>query len=134
MSSASASSPTVARIFARSASSIPPSALAVLLASLVEQSIAKLLIAGIILVAFALLGDSIVRASPKFRALQEAHQALFEAYRHQRWAEARAVIAQARKLNGAIETLYDLYEQRIAHFEANPPGLAWNGVWYAGRI
>jgi adenylate cyclase len=84
--------------------------------------------------AFALLGDSIVRASPKFRALQEAHQALFEAYRHQRWAEARAVIAQARKLNGAIETLYDLYEQRIAHFEANPPGLAWNGVWYAGRI
>ena len=84
--------------------------------------------------AFALLGDSIVRASPKFRALQEAHKALFEAYRNQRWAEARAVIAQARKLNGAIETLYDLYEQRIAHFEANPPGLAWNGVWYAGRI
>lgn len=84
--------------------------------------------------AYALLGDSIVRASPKFRALKEAHAALFDAYRSQRWAEARAVLRQARKLNGAIETLYDLYEQRIAHFEANPPGASWNGVWYAGRI
>lgn len=84
--------------------------------------------------AYALLGDGIVRASPKFRALKEAHTALFEAYRSQRWAEARAVLREARKLNGAIETLYDLYEQRITHFEASPPGPAWTGVWYAGRI
>lgn len=83
---------------------------------------------------YALLGDPIMRANPKFRALQEAHEAIFATYRKQRWAEARAAIAETRKLNGAIPTLYDFYEERIAHYEANPPGEHWNGAWFAGRI
>lgn len=83
---------------------------------------------------YALLGDPIMRANPKFRALQEAHVLIFAAYRQQRWAEARAAIAECRKLNGAIPTLYDFYEARIAQYEANPPGEHWNGSWFAGRI
>ena len=83
---------------------------------------------------YALLGDPIMRANPKFRALQEAHMLIFSAYRNQRWAEARAAIAECRKLNGAIPTLYDFYEARIAQYEANPPGEHWNGAWFAGRI
>lgn len=83
---------------------------------------------------FALLGDPIMRANPKFRALQEAHTLIFSAYRNQRWAEARAAIAECRKLNGAIPTLYDFYEARIAAYEANPPGEHWNGAFFAGRI
>ncbi|ABS64119.1 putative Chase2 sensor protein [Parvibaculum lavamentivorans DS-1] len=83
---------------------------------------------------FALLGDPIMRANPKFRALQEAHALIFSAYRSQRWAEARAAIAECRKLNGAIPTLYDFYETRIAQYEANPPGDHWNGAFFAGRI
>lgn len=83
---------------------------------------------------YALLGDPIMRANPKFRALQEAHVLIFSAYRNQRWAEARAAIAECRKLNGAIPTLYDFYEARIAQYEANPPGEHWNGAWFAGRI
>lgn len=83
---------------------------------------------------YALLGDPIMRANPKFRALQEAHVLIFAAYRQQRWAEARAAIAECRKLNGAIPTLYDFYEARIAQYEANPPGEHWNGAWFAGRI
>jgi adenylate cyclase len=83
---------------------------------------------------FALLGDPIMRANPKFRALQEAHALIFAAYRRQRWDDARAVIAETRKLNGAIPTLYDFYEARIAQYEANNPGEHWNGSWFAGRI
>lgn len=83
---------------------------------------------------FALLGDPIMRANPKFRALQEAHTLIFSAYRNQRWAEARAAIAECRKLNGAIPTLYDFYEARISAYEANPPGEYWNGAFFAGRI
>lgn len=83
---------------------------------------------------FALLGDPIMRANPKFRALQEAHALIFSAYRNQRWADARAAIAECRKLNGAIPTLYDFYEARIAQYEASAPGDHWNGSWFAGRI
>lgn len=83
---------------------------------------------------YALLGDPIMRANPKFRALQEAHALIFAAYRKQRWADARAAIKECRKLNGAIPTLYDFYEARIAQYEANPPGEHWNGAWFAGRI
>ncbi len=83
---------------------------------------------------FALLGDPIMRANPKFRALQEAHALIFSAYRNQRWADARAAITECRKLNGAISTLYDFYEARIVQYETNPPGEHWNGSWYAGRI
>lgn len=83
---------------------------------------------------FALLGDPIMRANPKFRALQEAHALIFSAYRNQRWADARAAIAECRKLNGAIPTLYDFYEARIAQYETNAPGEHWNGSWFAGRI
>lgn len=83
---------------------------------------------------FALLGDPIMRANPKFRALQEAHALIFSAYRNKRWADARAAIAECRKLNGAIPTLYDFYEARIAQYETNPPGEHWNGAWFAGRI
>ena len=83
---------------------------------------------------YALLGDPIMRANPKFRALVEAHQMIFAAYRKQRWNEARAAITQCRKLSGAIPTLYDLYESRISLYEADPPGDDWNGAWFAGRI
>ena len=83
---------------------------------------------------FALLGDPIMRANPKFRALQEAHALIFSAYRNQRWSDARAAITECRKLNGAIPTLYDFYEARISQYEANPPGEHWNGSWFAGRI
>ena len=77
---------------------------------------------------YALLGDPIMGASPKFRALDEAHKAFFKAYRARDWARARQVIAECRKLSGAIPTLYDLYDERIARFEQTPPPDGWAGV------
>lgn len=84
--------------------------------------------------AYALLGDSIMRASPKFRALEEGHRQLFDAYRNQRWASAREALVHCRGLNGSISTLYDYYEGRIRQLEQDPPGEGWNGSYYAGRF
>ena len=77
---------------------------------------------------YALLGDSITRASPRFKALEEAHERIFSAMHNRDWSTARAEIAAARTLSGAITTLYDLYEARVAHSEQNPPDEGWNGA------
>jgi adenylate cyclase len=66
---------------------------------------------------FALLGNPLVKASPKFRALQATHDEIFAAYRAQNWQLARALIRECRKLPAAAAPLYDLYESRIADLE-----------------
>lgn len=78
---------------------------------------------------FALLGNSLVRASPKFRALQSFHHHIFQAYRAQDWDKTRELIEQCRALSGASPLLYELYLVRIAYLEAHPPGEGWNGVF-----
>jgi adenylate cyclase len=76
---------------------------------------------------YALLGDSITRASPRFKALEEAHEKIFKAMRARDWATARVEIDACRTLSGAIPTLYDLYESRVNHYEQNPPPEEWDG-------
>jgi adenylate cyclase len=78
---------------------------------------------------FALLGNPVTKASPRFRALEEAHEAIFEAYRAQNWSMAEALIAECRKLNGAVPTLYDLYDRRIAYYRQFPPPENWDGAF-----
>jgi adenylate cyclase len=78
---------------------------------------------------FALLGNPVVRASPKFRALTAFHEHIFASLHRQQWAKARALIAQCRKLSGASQKLYDLHLTRIGYFESNPPGPEWDGAF-----
>jgi adenylate cyclase len=78
---------------------------------------------------FALLGTPVSRANPKFLALKESHERVFEAYRAGEWERARALIAQCRPLSGANPMLYDLYLKRIDHMESQPPVQDWNGVF-----
>jgi adenylate cyclase len=59
------------------------------------------------------------------------HAALLEAYRRQDWASARRAIADCRRYDEALAQLYDLYDERIAFFAANPPGCEWDGVFVA---
>jgi adenylate cyclase len=74
----------------------------------------------------ALLGPPLSRANPKFLALKSFHEHIFEACQTQQWGEARKLIAQARGLSEANPVLYELYLQRIAHYEAQ--GAAdWRG-------
>ena len=78
---------------------------------------------------FALLGNPVVRASPKFRALIAFHEHIFASLHQQQWAKARALIAQCRRLSGASQKLYDLHLTRIGYFESNPPGPEWDGAF-----
>ena len=77
---------------------------------------------------YALMGNPLVRASPKFRALETTHQEIFSAYRAQNWALARALVNECRKLPAASPRLYDIYENRISELERIPPGPGWDGA------
>ena len=78
---------------------------------------------------YALLGNPVIRASPKFRALIAFHEHIFTSLQHQQWSKARALIAQCRTLSGASQKLYDLHLTRIGYFESNPPGPEWDGAF-----
>jgi adenylate cyclase len=78
---------------------------------------------------YAMLGNPLVRASPKFRALQTFHDHIFQSLRIQQWEKARGLIEQCRKLSGASQKLYDLHLARIDYFEHNPPGADWDGAF-----
>jgi adenylate cyclase len=71
--------------------------------------------------------------SPEQVAAHEAlqqHQALLNAYRHQEWSTALGLLN-----SGSLAVLrhlipvYDLYRQRIAQFQIQPPPENWDGVF-----
>jgi adenylate cyclase len=78
---------------------------------------------------YAMLGNPLVRASPKFRALATFHDHIFQSLRTQQWEKTRDLIDQCRKLSGASPKMYDLHLARIGYFEANPPGENWDGAF-----
>jgi adenylate cyclase len=78
---------------------------------------------------YAMLGNPVMRASPKFRALATFHDHIFQSLRAQQWQKARELIEQCRKLSGASQKLYDLHLARIAYFEDNPPSQDWDGAF-----
>ena len=78
---------------------------------------------------YAMLGNPLVRASPKFRALQTFHDHILQSIQAQQWEKARGLIEQCRKLSGASQKLYDLHEARIAWYEKNPPPADWDGAF-----
>ena len=78
---------------------------------------------------YALMGNSTVLVSPKFRALTVFHDHLFQAIRKQNWRLARDLISQCRRLSGANQAFYDLHLARITYYERNPPGIDWDGAF-----
>ena len=82
---------------------------------------------------YAMLGNPLVRASPKFRALATFHEHIFQSLRTQQWEKTRELIDQCRKLSGASQKLYDLHLARIGYFEEHPPGADWDGAFRPTR-
>jgi adenylate cyclase len=78
---------------------------------------------------YAMLGNPVMRASPKFRALTTFHDHIFQSLRSQQWEKTRELIDQCRKLSGASQKLYDLQLSRIAWYEEHPPGADWDGAF-----
>jgi adenylate cyclase len=64
-------------------------------------------------------------------ALEKTMGEMLIAYRSQAWDEAAAALARAREQAQSLTHLWDLYEDRIADYRANPPGADWDGVYVA---
>jgi adenylate cyclase len=84
---------------------------------------------------FALLGDEALGSDPQFISLRAAHDAMLAAYRSQGWRAARERMVQIRSMplyhTLELDSLYDVYEERVADFEIEPPAPQWNGVFAA---
>jgi adenylate cyclase len=80
---------------------------------------------------YALMGHAHVRETKAFQVLNDALQALFTAFRAQNWAAAKEAIAKGRAIPGAPEEIFELYEDRVAHYELEPPPPGWDGAWSA---
>lgn len=80
---------------------------------------------------YALFGNALTQASPKFRAVATFHEHIFRSIRTRQWGKARGLIVQCRKISGADQKLYDLHLTRIAWYEANPPPPDWDGAFRA---
>ena len=80
---------------------------------------------------FALMGEPARCEDADFQSLAASHADMLEAYRDQRWDDARRLSAECRQLDGDISGLYDLYDERIDDYQANPPGEDWDGIFVA---
>ena len=50
-----------------------------------------------------------------------------DAYRNRRWDQAETILGQLAAESPS--KLWDVYQERIAHFRAAPPPADWDGVW-----
>jgi adenylate cyclase len=80
---------------------------------------------------YTLLGDAALAGSAAFAAHLQKHERMLACYRAQDWTRAQAALVKCRDYSPELTGFYDLYAERIAHFAANPPGAAWNGVFVA---
>jgi adenylate cyclase len=82
---------------------------------------------------YAVLGDETMAAEPSFDAFRAGHDAMLAAYRRCDWPAARGLVADCRRRDPSLAALYDLYESRIAEFEAAPLGADWDGVYVSQK-
>jgi adenylate cyclase len=80
---------------------------------------------------YALLGDPGYARSTEFAALSDAHAAMLVRYRARDWVGAREALTRCRGRDPRLDGVYDLYEERLAHFAAHPPAADWDGVFVA---
>lgn len=77
---------------------------------------------------FALFADPAWARQESGSAFREAHGAMLRSFRARSFEEARAALERARVLGGPeLDTLYDLYAERIDEYLAEPPPPDWDG-------
>jgi adenylate cyclase len=81
---------------------------------------------------FALIGNNEVQSSDWFKEFNPIHAELISEYRNQNWENATSLSQKARRVAGEkYDGLYDLFDERIAEYQINPPGEDWDGVYIA---
>jgi adenylate cyclase len=79
---------------------------------------------------YTVLGGADVAGSDRFGQLNGEVTDMLSRYRQRDFSGAAKSIVRCRKIDGGfgLETLFDLYEERIQAFEVDPPPPDWNGV------
>jgi adenylate cyclase len=82
-------------------------------------------------VIYAIAGREDTAQSETFQRLRNLTIEMLACYRSRDWDGALAAIGRGRKTDDghALEYLYNLYEARIAGYQANPPPEDWNGAF-----
>jgi adenylate cyclase len=82
---------------------------------------------------FTVLGRAEVEQDQRCRELRDLNAQMLARYRKQDWDVALDLINRCRKLANGFEVagLYDMYQERIAAYRADPPGADWDGVYEA---
>ncbi len=81
---------------------------------------------------FVLLGDKEMQESEYFRGWKAKHDAMMEAYRGQRFAEAFELAAECQAISGdGMTGFYKMFMTRLEEMKANPPPSDWDGVFVA---
>jgi adenylate cyclase len=80
---------------------------------------------------YGVLGPPEEARSEAFRRIAELHARILAAYRAQQWEEVKRLLEECGPLDRRFAKLHRRYRRRIAHFEVEPPGTDWDGVYRA---
>jgi adenylate cyclase len=80
---------------------------------------------------YGVLGPPEEARSEAFRRIAELHARILAAYRAQQWEEVKRLLEECGPLDRRLAKLHRRYRRRIAHFEVEPPGTDWDGVYRA---
>jgi adenylate cyclase len=82
---------------------------------------------------FTVLGRADLEQDPRCRELCELNAQMLARFRKQDWDGAIDLINRCRNVANGIDVagLYDMYEERIAAYRADPPDPDWDGVYEA---
>lgn len=80
---------------------------------------------------FGLFGLPEVSQNNAFKALEQTHNQMLALYRNQNWKQARILMEECAEIDPTLNPLYDVYRDRIGHYEHHPPGRNWDGVFTA---
>jgi adenylate cyclase len=82
---------------------------------------------------FTVLGRSEIEADPRCNKLRDANAQMLGRFRKQQWDAAIDLITRCRKFANGFDLsgLYDMYEERIELYRAQPLGPDWDGVYEA---
>ena len=80
---------------------------------------------------YAIMGRDDVANSGRFQKLRDLNAKMLSCYRGRDWLAALSAIEEGRVVdeNGRLNTLFDLYVERIGAFQENPPPDNWDGVY-----
>lgn len=80
---------------------------------------------------YTVLGDHRLRSASEYQKLMKTHLAMLAAFRSREWLRARTLLKECRENSYAPLGVYEQYEERISHYQHQPPPPEWEGVFVA---